>query len=212
MSTRSTIVSIVPVKIEVRKAGALYPDTWDIPKADDLFPEVLHIDDARTRVYLGIERGYFWTPILSAELAQSIVNDYVRSCIGYEPPYAQPGIFSVPDEVIAKKDVEKLCASQLTTVRISQNNWYEKLIRDADNDWARSGHSHRTISNLQREIAKKKRLDKEWIFSTPTEIPHGMQKCMACKQSIESDAIVCHHCGLVLKPEEHKKLEFSLVK
>jgi hypothetical protein len=205
--SQSTVVSIVPVKIEIRKSGALYPDSWDIPKADDLAPEVLVIDDAKTRVYLGVERGYFWTKILSAELANAIVRDYIQSCICTDAD-CFPGIFDVPNTVVTKKDVEKVCAVQLTRARLTQSNWYNRLIRAADDDWAKSGHSHRTISNLQRDIAKKMRLNKEWIFISQDDTPYGMLKCPACKQNIEKDAIICAHCNLILKPEEHKKLSF----
>ena len=204
--TESTIVSIVPVEIVVNKSGAVYPGNWVIPQADDLKPKTLIIRDGWTRIYLGVERGYFKTPILSAELAQSVVNDYVRSCIGFGDN-CQPGIFSVSDKVITNP--EKECAEQLNIARVQQNNWYDKLIMDADNDWSRSGHSHRTISDLQRLIARKRRLDKEWLHTNPNDTPSGMIKCPACQSDIESKSIVCKHCHLVLKPEEHKKLVFA---
>ena len=207
---KSTIVSIVPVKIEFRAKGAMYPDAWDMPEADDLKPEVLHIEDGWTRIYLGVERGYYKTTILSAVLAKGLVDAYIKSCIGYGD-MCQPGVFTIPDKEIERKDVERACSEHLTHARICQSNWYEKLIKDADNDWSRSGHSHRSISDLQRRIAKKLRLDKEWLHISPTETPYGMMKCPACVSDIETKSIVCKHCHLVLKPEEYKKYEFAAV-
>ena len=207
--TKSTIVSIVPTKVKVDMAGALYPSLFEIPKADDLMPEVLIVEDAKTRIYLGTERGYFTTTILSAELAQAIAHDYVQSCICYAPPDCSPGIFAMPDQVITKNDVEKVCKVELAQARRSQRAWYEALIKMADDDWAKSGHMHRSISNLQRDIAKKLRLEKEWLFIPEGNLPHGMIKCPACKTAIEPDVILCPNCKLILKPEEHKKLVFA---
>jgi hypothetical protein len=203
---KSSVVSIVPVEIHVNAEGAYYPGIYHIPKADDLLPKVIHVGEGWHRVYLGVERGWRRFPITSSEIAKAIVNDYIRSsiCTGEG---CEPGIFSIPNKTI--ENAEKECKEQLVVARSKQLRWYEMLIRMADNDWSKSGHRHNVISDLQRFIAKKLKLDKEWLFEA--KIEEGSVKCPACFSAISKDAIVCFNCRLVLKPEEYTKLKFATV-
>jgi len=203
--TQSTIVSIVPVEIYVNSQGAYYPGVYRIPKADDMLPQILLIDDGWHRLYLGAERGWRRFNLLSHEIAKSIVDDYIRSsiCVGEG---CQPGIFYAP-KVIQKEVIEKECKEQLSIARSRQLRWYEMLIRMADNDWSKSGHRHNVISDLQRFIAKKLKLEKEWLFEA--KIQEDSVKCPACFSIISKEAIVCFNCRLILKPEEYAKLRFA---
>src|SRR5579864_4656300 len=99
---KSSVVSIVPIKIKINRAGAMYPDTWEIPAAKDDEPQILIVGEGFSRIFLGSMSGaktgdigrWIKTPILSAQLAESIVADYIRSCICIKEN-CEPGIFSV---------------------------------------------------------------------------------------------------------------------
>lgn len=209
MSTeiKSSIISIVPVKIKSERKGAMYPDTFEIPASIDDNPQILIVGDGFSRVYLGSGNSKEWvrTPILSSALAESIVADYLRSCICIKEG-CEPGIFSVSNKEV--KDVQKECLAQLIAAKARQLRWFEELIRTADDDWTKSGHRHNSISDLQRIIAKRLGLSKEWLFVTKDDLPSDMMKCPACREIIERAAVICSHCHLILKPEEHKKLQF----
>lgn len=205
-TTKSSVVSIVPIAIKVNKMGAMHPNEWIIPPSINEQPQVLVVEDGFAMVYINAERGRIKTPILSFDLARSIVEDYLRSCICTKEG-CEPGIFFIP-KAVNVDDVKKSYVMQLLEARARQKRWFEEMMRVADDDWSKSGHKHSAISNLQRTIAKMLGLNKEWLFMTREDVPVGTMKCPACKTLIEADAIVCLNCRLILKPDEHKKLAF----
>ena len=202
--TQSTILSLVPIDIKIERKGAMYPDTWLIPKSDTITPTNFLVEDGWSRTYLGAERGHMRIPILSFELAKSLVSDYIRSCIAVLEG-CEPGIFSVEGKVDDVKKYDK----ELSLAKVRQLRWFEELIRMADNDWAKSGHKHNVISNLQRDVARLLGLDKEWLFVTKDDTPAGSIRCPSCKSIVDKDAIVCMNCKLILNPTEYKKLSFA---
>jgi len=203
--SKSSIISIVPIEIRIDRAGAMFPDKWVIPAAVEV-PSILIVSDGWSRTYLGVERGFIKIPVNSYDLARSIVNDYLRSCI-CTADECMPGIFAIEKEV-TEKDLGNY-EKELSTCNLYQRAWFEQLIRMADNDWAKTGHKHNVISNTQRLIAKKLGLDKEWLFVTREDTPTGSIKCPSCFANIDARSVVCSNCRLILKPEEHKKLQFA---
>jgi hypothetical protein len=207
--TQSTVVSIVPVHIKIQKTS-LFGCPTEIAKASPFDPKVLIVDDCWHRIYLGVERSWMNITDLSADVARAIVNDFIKSSICTDEG-AEPGIFSIPNKVVDDiKILEKEYKDELALARVRQDKWEINLIKMADDDWSKSGHMHRAISNLQRDIAKRRRMEKEWLFIPEGELAHGMVKCPACKIPIEKDTIICASCKLVLKPEEYKKFQFAV--
>jgi hypothetical protein len=204
--TRSTVVSIVPINIKIQKVG-LYGCPDSIEKADPFHPKTLIVGDCWHEIYIGVERGRLKVTDLSADVARAIVNDFIRAQICTSDG-AEPGIFCIPNRVVEDvKILETEFSQELKNARFTQDKWEINLIKMADDDWSKSGHSHRAISNLQRDIAKRRRMDKEWLFVPEGEMAHGMIKCIACKTPVEKDAIICATCKTVLQPEEYKKLQ-----
>src|SRR5205814_837220 len=128
---------------------ALYGDTWLIPKSNTMTPTNFLVEDGWSRTYLGAKRRHMKIPILSFELAKSLFSDYIRSCIAVLEG-CEPGIFAVEGKVDDVKKYDK----ELSLAKVRQLRWFEELIRMADNDWAKSGHKHNVISNLQRDVAR----------------------------------------------------------
>ena len=199
-----TVVSIVPTYLNLDIVG-IFPGSFRIPAADDDKPEVLYVGDSVHYVYLGADRGMFKVKDLAADVCKSIVNDFKKSIICSNPG-AEPGLFWMDGEV---KNVEKECAIELKNARELQKKWYVEMINMADDDWQRSGHIHKTISNLQRLIAKKLGMDKEWLYQSDDDVAMGSLKCPACKIIIDKDSVLCNNCKLILKPDEFRKLTFA---
>lgn len=207
MATQSTVVSIVPVEIKIQKTS-LFGCPAGIEKADPQHPKMLTVPDCWHRLYLGAERGWMNINDMSEDVARAIVHDYIKSSICTEEG-AQPGIFAIPLKVVTDvKVLETQYAEQMANARQEQDKWEINLLKMADDDWSKSGHMHRAVSNLQRDIAKRRKLDKEWLYVPEGELAYDMIKCPACKSPVDKTAVVCASCKLILKPEEHKKLQF----
>lgn len=196
---KATIVSFVPWELNELKPGQ-NPDTYRIPASDGKVPQVLVIEDAVSHLYLGYDRGTYPTPIPVDKLAESIINDSTRSVLEYDPN-TKPALFWVEGEFTAKEVMAKF-PDKIKEVLASQNRWFMKLIKLADDMWSRF-HQHKMISDLQRIAAQQLGLsNKEWAI---TPEPVQLIPCPACTTMIQSTAIVCKNCRAILKPEEAKK-------
>lgn len=199
--TESTVVSIVPIELKIDKPG-IFPGRWVIPKADDDKPQKLVIGDSWHTIYVGVERGYLRVVDLSSDVARAIVEDFKRSIICTDSE-SEPGLFWLNRIINSFSEVSK----ELEEARKKQHNWYRKLVMMADDDWTKSGHMHRSVSDLQRLAAKKLNVDREWVYVSKDD-DVGF-KCPACRVIIDKNCIVCPNCKLVLKPDEMKVLTFA---
>jgi hypothetical protein len=121
---------------------------------------------------------------------------------------AHPGVFWEP-KVILPESIEKECVEKLSQARISQLAWEEMLVKMADEDWIKSGKRPRSISDLQRQVAKNRGYEKEWLYIPKVEEGATILVCPACRTQISSLAVVCANCNLILKPDDYKKLQFA---
>jgi hypothetical protein len=206
MEQIATVVSIVPCDLKLDIMG-IHPGNFFIPKADEDDPKVLHIGNSWHMIYLGADRDSLKVTDLSYDIARSIVEDFKRSVICVEPG-CEPGLFWVP-RMVSENDVKLHLFNELQDASVMQTAWYLKLIKMADDDWTKSGHLHRSISDLQRWIAKKLQMEKEWLY-VPKNDP-SLNKCPACRNVVDKESIICGHCKLILQPDKYKEMEFATV-
>lgn len=196
----ATVVSFMPWEAKETKPGMI-PSEFIIPaRKDKATPSVLIVQDATNSIYMGFDRDPFPSPVPADKLAASIVNDAGNSYLEIDSDCG-PAVFWVEGKFTAKEILEKF-PEQCKAAKDRQNRWFVRLIRTADDLWARF-HQHKLITGLQRAAALDLGLNsKEWAM---TPEPVSLVKCPACKTMIESDAIVCSNCRAVLKPDEAKK-------
>ncbi len=193
-----TIVSLLPWALNELKPG-LIPESYYIPPAKDGIPGVLHIKDARSNLYVRDGKTY---PIThpAEEVANALVGDYCSAQL-QSGEDAKPAIFWVHGKFSGRDILEKF-KTEVDSARTKQNVWFMKLIRLADDDWARFGQ-HRMITDLQRHAAKSLgQLAKPWMHSME---PQEFVKCPMCMTLVDSNAIICANCKYVMNAEKAKK-------
>lgn len=199
---KCTVVSLLPYPLREVKPG-LFPGEFAIPACLNEKPGILHVDRSRHDVYLDEKRGSIpvWTP--SDEIARALIYDYRTSCLAVEED-AIPGLFWLEGEK-SLKDIGVAHVKELNDHQKKQENWFERLVKLADDDWERL-HKHSAISNLQRLAAKSLNLERPWIVVKPSET----RKCPACRTTVEFGAVICSACHCVLDAEGYKKLTFTV--
>lgn len=198
-----TVVNLLQYKLAPESKPGLIPDSFTIPPADEKFPGVLYVADAKSHLYLDHDRGTFAITHQASQVAESIVKDFIQSQLGYTID-AHPGMFWVegkhtPEEILAKFSEETKQA------KAKQYSWFTRLISIADDEWQRY-HQHKMISDMQRHAAKMMNLKREWA---ETPIPVEIIKCPACQTQIPSNAIVCMNCKNVINTKASESLVFA---
>lgn len=189
----STVVSILPVKIDESKPGLL-PAQYIIPGVANPFEdvEVLHVLRARFPVYLDENRPALIVPAPSDTVADSICRDYKVSMSQYEPGVAEPGLFWVRG-LVSHKDAPFTLVNELLRAREMQLEWFKRLIGEADDDWGKY-HMRRMISTVQRLAASALKMDKEWNQDREIERNLALRPCKFCRADIHAEAIICQFC------------------
>jgi hypothetical protein len=203
MMGKATVVSIFPFDVNEEKPG-VYPSRFLIPKSINDRPQTLQVADGHT-FYYDIDAKAIKVPILAESLAKSIVDDFCSSFMSYSPE-AGPGLFWVEGSFTDKEIIEKHELKIIET-RDKQVLWFERICRLADDDWSRYG-VHKAISDLQRFAADYLKLDRPWSRKIEQA---QMVTCPACRQVIPNDAMICHQCRTIIKPEEYKAKGFKQV-
>ena len=198
--SKTTIISLVPFDIEEQKP--VYPGHFFIPGAKEDDIEILVVENVHCFKYIDMDRGTDKVAIDSEELAKAIVEDYVNSQLAVRPgDNIAPGLFYIPGEH-TKIEVKTKYKDIISSYKKKQVNWFEILVRMADDDWEKT-RQHKIISGIQRYAARYLNLNRPWL------IEPQMTKCIACRNTVETEAIICPTCKAILKPEEYKNLQFA---
>jgi len=198
---KATVVNFLPYVISEKKPG-LIPEDFLIPLSDGLIPALLVVSDVRCPIYRGGEQPPFNMTIPGEQLANSIVNDYISSQMGYDEN-SHPAVFWVLGEFTDPKEILTRFKNEIAKAKKKQNNWFHSLVKAADDIWQRY-RQHKMITDTQRFAARAMgATNKEW-YSSPE--PVALITCPACKTLVEGNAIVCKNCKVVLNAEEAKKL------
>ena len=198
--SKTTIVSLIPFDLNEEKP--VYPGHFFISGAKENDIEILVVENAIAFKYVDEYRGTDKINIDSEDLARAIVEDYATSQLAVMPSDdIIPGLFFIPGEH-TKIEIKTKYKDIVAEYRAKQVKWFEILVRMADDDWEKT-RQHKVISGIQRYAARFLNIDRPWL------IEPKMEKCIACRSTVEAEAIICPTCKTVLKPEEFKKLQFA---
>jgi len=200
----STIVSLLPIKVDENKPG-LIPSQFIIPPVKDPQHDfnIFHVVRAKFPVYLDEDRPALIVPAPSDQVAESICRDFKVSIAHYEPTISEPGLFWIPGEY-KKADVLVKFEKEVEHAREMQNEWFMRLVGAADDDWAKF-HMRRMISSLQKTAANVLKLEREWNMDM--EVAGGLRliPCKYCRADIEREAIVCRYCQGILDMDRYQR-------
>lgn len=201
---KSTVVSLCPFPILARK-DTIYPvQNFIVPKMIAGVPGLLHVDDGHRFVYLDEDRGNIKVPVMSAEIAAAIVNDYCGSQLYTSLPNIAPGIFYIAGEVNFDQ-IKTLHKDKLEAAVIRHKAWLEVLVRKADESWSKV-RNHALITDIQRLAAKVIGVSPEWMEIT---IAQTSKRCPACTETVKDEAVICPHCKFILNAEKYKTMTFA---
>ena len=149
----STVCSILPISIRESKPG-LNLSEYLIPAVKDPTSELNTLIIMRTSftVYIDENRPALIIPEPSDRVAESICRDYRVSMSHTARDVSEPGLFWLRD-VRNAKDIlsgqDKEGHQMLQLYKQLQMVWFEKIVEEADEYWARI-RSRRVVSDLQR--------------------------------------------------------------
>jgi len=180
------------------------PCTFTIPAAKLGEFEILHVEN--TMLLIDVGDRTINTTEQSSVVANAIVNDYVKSQIGYSPQ-ACPGMFVVEGK-LSINDVQKNCKKELADAQARQMAWFSTIFQMAEDEWQRNPKLS-AVTATQRLAAKILGRKPVWLIeATPTLL----RPCPFCTVDIKGDAIICPHCHQVINPVEFKKKQEELAK
>lgn len=205
----STVVNTLPFRLSEPKPG-LVPSLYEIPAApakgqvgtltvhDGYHLVVIPLTDERTPPMKVTDT--------SERIAQSLIDDFVSACLGVDYEVRDNGTMAIPGLFWLKGDVSPQVvvskhASQVESAVKNTVTWFEKLVRLADDDWAKN-HMHKAITDLQRRACSYLNLEREWNFDV---LKNLSTNCWSCKSVVNNEAIVCPTCRAILNAEEYKK-------
>ncbi|MFZ0213916.1 MAG: hypothetical protein WBE20_07110 [Candidatus Acidiferrales bacterium] len=94
---------------------------------------------------------------------------------------------------------ERPTEEELAQARARRDEWYQRLIAEADEMWAR-GHSYREISDMHRRASLAMGLEREWAY-----VPKRSVDCPVCGEKLKAGVALCKHCGAILDADRAAK-------
>lgn len=205
--SKSTVISTVPLRLEEPKPG-LIPNIYEIePAPKGGFSSVV-VNDGFQLVLMPLsdeKAPPIKIPVLSEQIAKSIIDDYVSAsiCIDFTPredgAVAIPGLFWLPNEVSPAEIKAKHQAAVILATR-NTRAWLEKVIVASDIEWAQT-HSPKSITEIAKLACDFLGVIREWNFST-AQVP---TLCWACKTAVNPDAMICLSCKAVINKDAYEK-------
>jgi hypothetical protein len=201
---KSTVISLFPLPILEEKPG-IFPGRFHIEPAGDS-PSLLVVGQSIHYVDVGEDRPQLTVTTSSAQIAQSIVEDFIAAQLGVDDDRnVRPGITWVRGEVTPitlKTKYTDIVAGLQTAHRA----WYAILVKMGDDDWQRY-RKHSVISEIQRIAASKLGFtDREWLV-VDNQLQH--KTCPACGTSVAPVVVVCPSCRCVLDKVKYDQLAFA---
>lgn len=209
--SKATVVSLFPFALGPELKPGLIPTGFYVPPAvqtgpgiADIIPSVLLIEKVERVIYLDNNRPSLRVLEPSEKIAESVVGDFINSCIHVTPGTATPGIFWVDG---VHNEVQTKVLPEYRTAFERQHNYYVNLVTIADDLWVKY-KQHRSISDVQRHAAKILGYKREWTLNSESA---KVQTCPACGSLVPYTAVVCKSCQLILDEARYKDLKFAKV-
>ena len=199
---KSTVISVFPLIIKEEKPGVC-PGRFEIAPCNGE-PSLLVVGQSVHHIDVGEDRPQLEMPIASAEMARSIVEDFIAAQIAVTET-ARPGLSWMRGEVTLQ-ELKTKQAPLLASLKFTQKSWYLALVKIADDDWQRY-HKHSVISDIQRSAARDLGyVDKDWLI-----VPEllASASCPACGTPIVPTIVVCPNCRCIIDPKKYKELTFA---
>lgn len=203
--SKATVVSLFPMKIDERKPG-IYPGHFVInaAKQDDI--EILHVSNSHYWVNFHDGRPPLKVDQPAEDIARSIVNDFVFNIFGFNIERdAFPGLFWVEGH-LSKDEVKKQHSGKISEAKNHQRNWFENLVKLADDAWVGSNKQHKAIADIQRYACKQLGLTRDWLIEIPTQIT--TKPCPNCQEAVHANRVVCK-CGFIFDEAKYKAMKFA---
>lgn len=205
----STIVSLLPVKLDERKPG-LIPGFYKLPAVADPRKdiEVLLVYRATFPVYIDESRPSLIVPEPSDRVCAAIVRDYKVGLTCYTPDEAEPGLFWAPGPY-TQESAKKELATEILEARRLQQKWFEALVELADDYWQKF-HARRMISSLQRRAVEYLGLQRDWnlVNELEAQLDLDLSPCKFCRSMIHREAFVCPQCSGIIDLERAKQMGY----
>lgn len=203
---KSTVVSIFPKQMKTTKV-TVNPRRFIVPAGTIEKPGVLTVGTAIwiKHIYETEPEQMVEMPILSSQLADSIVNDFCSNVLGAGHD-RRPGLFWVigtktADQIVKEHKKEMQAAEGM------QRNWYMELIKQADIDWVKYDGSPLAVSDTARMAAMELHLDKPWMQDIKRL---AMGICPACGSQRATQFPVCKECKTIIDKEAYAKLGLAM--
>lgn len=202
---KSTVISIVPFQVGPEFKPGLYPGMFTVPPClNDAEPSTLIINSSLHLMHIGGQKQPIRMETASYQIAKSIVDDFIAAQL-FTDSDAKPGIMWLhgvvtPTEFV-KKNVE-----HLAQLKAQQKNWFIRLIRETDDEWAKT-KSHKVVSPQAKLAAQILNVRPDWFVME--DMATNFVKCPACSTVNDPTNAVCTNCRCVLNEEKFKKLTFA---
>lgn len=204
---KATVFSIYPVEVNEKKV-TLQPGAFQIPAGSYDKPARLLVGPSSWWRELSLEEPLLEIPVSSLLIAESIVRDFCNGMIACDMGECMPGLFFIPGDIQTFELVEKY-KGILETAKRKQDNWYNKLIDEADILWARTNGNPLSISDDMRRAAVALGAQKDWAKNTGKI---DLKRCVACGNLNNSNVVICPNCKIILDKERFEELGLSFAK
>lgn len=190
---RSTIVSIYPKKIEVKKI-TLLPGYWMIPPGSKENPAVVTVGPSSWFKEVSYEEPLLEIPTSSVVIAESIIKDYINGIFGCDMVESQIGVFFVPGQK-SLSQIKVEFPNLLADAARQQENYYNVLIKFADSLWAETSGNPMVINDEMRLAARSLGVqDRDWLKD---HLRQGLKPCFACGTYKNPAYAVCPSCRAI---------------
>lgn len=188
--SKATIVSIYPRRIYRNSNGIVPPVVFVPPCTNEEEPQFVQVSDVHFFQYI-LDGRSAKIPMIAAEYAKNVVKDFHRASFGSSVSKGiYPGVAAVEGNITNLVQLNKEHPKLHAQLKANQMRWKESLVKKADSDWARIKNPA-LISEIQVQIARDLKLNKEWAKEFSSEI---YIDCPACYGRINSKASICMHC------------------
>lgn len=187
---KCTVVSIFPRPVYEVKA-TLQPTLYELEPGSYSEPTILVVGTACYWVEIDEKQPLLEVPVNAPLVASSICNDFMNGMIECDMSESKPGLFFVPGENSVKTVREKF-QSLLDKAKVRQDNWYNRLVKQADSLWSRTNGNPLAIDELMRLAARELGIERDWVNKmsvTSTLVP-----CVACGTPRNDKYPVCPNC------------------
>lgn len=173
------------------------------------------------------KKSHIFIPTMGESIAEEVVDSNVRSTpnvevgMSAEDGGCQPAIFWVPGAMIkistsdlmntlvwhsndlnVAEGLANLQAKHpglLEEYKARQNNWYDRLIKDADDKWQKY-KMNVVISDIERFAARSMGIKREWVVKLEAA---NLTNCPFCVTLISPMAMICPNCREIVDQERY---------